>query len=331
MGKEVCSKEFSHGSSVTLTAAAVEGYRFTGWSGDCLETPATCTLTMDGAKSVTANFVKKKYKLTVGKSTKGHVTWGTHINCGSGAGGTKCVVNEVEHGASVSLAATPNAGYGFESWSGCPTTGANAATTTPCAFTMGKAEEVTPTFASTLTVDAGGPYPAKYFPENPTPVIVVPAFYTVTVTAVAAGGKPAYNYRWRHGTKTTSWSTSGSKPYGFRASEVESGGSTTVTATARDANNETASKDATINFGSASEAGGASGQASDALPVPLGGELILVWGGEDSLSAVSGDPSIATVAVDGTVIVVGGASAGGARIVVRVGSEEFQVPVQVGG
>ena len=36
-------------------------------------------------------------------------------------------------------------------------------------------------------------------------------------------------------------------------------------------------------------------------------------------------------AVDGTVIVVTGVSAGDTEIVVQAGSEEFRVPVQVGG
>ncbi len=51
-----CSAEFAVGSSVTLTAAAASGSSFSGWAGDCTGSAATCTVVMDRAKSVTAQF-----------------------------------------------------------------------------------------------------------------------------------------------------------------------------------------------------------------------------------------------------------------------------------
>jgi hypothetical protein len=50
------SAEFDEGTEVTLTATAGADSTFAGWSGDC--TGATCTLTMDAAKSVTATFTE---------------------------------------------------------------------------------------------------------------------------------------------------------------------------------------------------------------------------------------------------------------------------------
>jgi len=50
-----CSASFNSNTAVTLTATATTGSTFTGWSGSCTGTDP-CTVTMDAAKSVTANF-----------------------------------------------------------------------------------------------------------------------------------------------------------------------------------------------------------------------------------------------------------------------------------
>lgn len=52
-----CTKEYDHGTSVTLTATPNSGYFFTGWAGNCTGNSPTCTLTMDAAKNVTATFL----------------------------------------------------------------------------------------------------------------------------------------------------------------------------------------------------------------------------------------------------------------------------------
>ena len=50
-----CMENYNSGTMVTLTAAAASGSTFAGWSGACAGT-GVCTVTMDGAKSVTATF-----------------------------------------------------------------------------------------------------------------------------------------------------------------------------------------------------------------------------------------------------------------------------------
>jgi uncharacterized repeat protein (TIGR02543 family) len=52
-----CSADFV--GTIRLTAVPVEGYRFTGWGGDCAGcgTNSTCTINMDADKSCFANFV----------------------------------------------------------------------------------------------------------------------------------------------------------------------------------------------------------------------------------------------------------------------------------
>jgi len=51
-----CSGKFPGKSSVVLTAQTAVGSQFVGWSGACSGSANTCTLVMDGQKSVTAMF-----------------------------------------------------------------------------------------------------------------------------------------------------------------------------------------------------------------------------------------------------------------------------------
>ena len=51
-----CVQQFRARQSVQLTAYPNPGSVFTGWTGDCLGTSASCTVTMDKARAVTANF-----------------------------------------------------------------------------------------------------------------------------------------------------------------------------------------------------------------------------------------------------------------------------------
>src|SRR5437870_4029868 len=51
-----CSASYPSGTIVTLTATPSTGSTFAGWSGSCTTTSTTCTVTMSGARSVTATF-----------------------------------------------------------------------------------------------------------------------------------------------------------------------------------------------------------------------------------------------------------------------------------
>ena len=55
----ICSSSFSNGTIVTLIANAPGNRVFAGWGGDCSGTEPTCTLTMDGNKTVTATFNRR--------------------------------------------------------------------------------------------------------------------------------------------------------------------------------------------------------------------------------------------------------------------------------
>ena len=144
---------YAPGTVVTLTATPAAGYQFSSWSGDCSGSTNPCSVTMNAAKSVTANFTPLQHVLTVTSSPAA----GGSI---APAGGT------YPHGTVVTLTVTPNAGYQFSGWSG-DCSGTNA-----CNVTMDRARSVTATFTQlhVLTVTpspaaggsinpAGGTYP----------------------------------------------------------------------------------------------------------------------------------------------------------------------------
>ena len=108
--------EYLENSTVTLKATPEEHYEFTGWTGDVTSTDNPLTIIVDGNKNIIANFVKKKYTLTVfvNDENKGtiDVATGSH-----------------EYGTEVTLTATPKPSYKLLAWS-------NKATTPSITLTM---------------------------------------------------------------------------------------------------------------------------------------------------------------------------------------------------
>ncbi|OGR10329.1 MAG: hypothetical protein A2341_24055 [Deltaproteobacteria bacterium RIFOXYB12_FULL_58_9] len=144
-----CSLYFNIGTVVTLSAAAGASSTFAGWSGDGAScgTAATCVVTMNAAKSVTATFntTGPSYTLTVDPTTGsglGTVTSSPPgINCGSG--GSDCTESYVS-GTTITLTAAPNAISNFTGWGGDKDT---CTTATTCVLTMNLARNVTAKFA----------------------------------------------------------------------------------------------------------------------------------------------------------------------------------------
>jgi phospholipase C len=131
-----CTASFASGTSVTLTATAGSGFSFAGFGGAC--TGSACKLLLSGNQAVSATFAAvSPAQLTVSVSGSGTVTSSpAGIDCPS-----TCAAN-FNDGTSVTLSATPAAGYNFSGFSGA-CTGMN------CQLTLsgGQSVNVSGTFA----------------------------------------------------------------------------------------------------------------------------------------------------------------------------------------
>ena len=133
---------YHQGKSVLLTATPATGSTFSGWTGCSLASGYQCWVTMNMARTVTANFstaAPTYHTLTVNKSGNGSGTVTSSpagISCGSTCGAS------FAQGTLVTLTATPSSGSTFVGWSGaCTGTG------TTCQVTMSEAKTVTATFS----------------------------------------------------------------------------------------------------------------------------------------------------------------------------------------
>ena len=132
-----CGTEYTDGTVVQLTASSSSGYTFDAWSGDATGSANPVSVTMNGARNVTANFVSAPtcypLSLSVSPAASGSVTASPSPNCGS----------DYSPGTVVQLTASPSGGYTFDSWSGDATGSAN-----PVSVTMDGARNLTANFIS---------------------------------------------------------------------------------------------------------------------------------------------------------------------------------------
>ncbi len=175
-----CSAAFTSGTSVALIAEPASGSTFTGWGGDCSGDGA-CTLTMDGAHIVRANFSApgKTYSLTVNAGSNGSVT---------PAGTSTRNAGEV-----VSITAVPNSGYHFVNWTGnwgmiAHTTGAATTITMngDYAIQANFAANTSTSYALTLNATGGGTVTA--------PAGSTTSHTSGTVVTLTASPSPGYRF-----------------------------------------------------------------------------------------------------------------------------------------
>ena len=95
---------YLRGTTVCLTAAPAPGWEFLSWTGDAGGTSSNLCLVMDRDKSVTAQFGRIVFTLTV-----------TTVGGGAVAGNTQ---TNYLRGTTVNLSAEPTPGWYFQSWSG---------------------------------------------------------------------------------------------------------------------------------------------------------------------------------------------------------------------
>jgi uncharacterized repeat protein (TIGR02543 family) len=143
-----CTETYpTSGKIIKLTAVVGTNSLFTGWSGACSGTSTTCNVTVTNLQNVTANFNYITYDLTTAKVGNGIINSSpAGIDCG-----TDCT-EVVNKGSTITLTATPDAGYKFMSWTGC------TSTTNVCTITMTAAKTVTANFKAVfpLTVSKTG-------------------------------------------------------------------------------------------------------------------------------------------------------------------------------
>ncbi len=172
---------YTHGTTVTLTATAGAGYHFTGWTSAVTSSANPLVLTMDSTKTLVANFALNEYALTV-EATNGSVTKSPdHVT--------------YAHGTTVTLTATPEAGYHFTGWTSDVTTSTN-----PLVVTMDSTKTLTATFvinAYTLTVEVTGTTGTVSVSPEQTPYT---HGTTVTLTATPAVG---YHFTGWSGSETS--------------------------------------------------------------------------------------------------------------------------------
>jgi uncharacterized repeat protein (TIGR02543 family) len=102
----VPSGPYHYGDIVTLTGTANPGYSFNYWSGDASGSSSVTMVMIDGDKTVTAHFTQNIYTLTI---TADPVTGGSIAADPS---------PPYHYDDVVTLIATANEGYSFDSWSG---------------------------------------------------------------------------------------------------------------------------------------------------------------------------------------------------------------------
>ena len=95
------------GSSVSIAATPNSGYTFTNWSNGSTDNPIS--ITVNSNLTLTANFTKRSYPLSINIIGEGTVTEEI-INTGK--------TTDYEHGTTVRLTAVPNEGWGVTKWEG---------------------------------------------------------------------------------------------------------------------------------------------------------------------------------------------------------------------
>jgi len=138
------SATYEEGQTATITASPSSDYIFQSWSGATGSTNST-SVVMNSDKSVTANFVKKKFALTVSVEGEGTVTEKV-IKAGA--------ATDYTIGSVIELTANPSDEWLFVEWKGDVT-----GTENPIEITIDKAKNVSAVFVKKqypLTIEVEG-------------------------------------------------------------------------------------------------------------------------------------------------------------------------------
>jgi uncharacterized repeat protein (TIGR02543 family) len=127
---------YASGSSVTLTATAKTGYRFTNWteSGSVVSTSASYSFTATSNRTLVANFIQ---------------TYTIAVSASPTAGGTVSGGGTYVSGSSVTVNATAHSGYVFTKWT---QSGSTVSTSASYTFTATSNRTLVATFTPTYTI-----------------------------------------------------------------------------------------------------------------------------------------------------------------------------------
>jgi hypothetical protein len=143
----ICETNPSLGTQITLTAFTAPGSLFAGWSGCDQASGTSCTVTINGARRVSARFDLPT--ITVTSSGLGT---GTVISTPSGISCPGVCTAKFAPLATVTLTAAPAAGSAFQGWQGC-----DHPNGTSCTVSVNAARKVNAQFfRPTLTIASSG-------------------------------------------------------------------------------------------------------------------------------------------------------------------------------
>ena len=141
------TQQFEEGETVAITASPSSDYVFQSWSGAATGSTISTSVVMNSDKTVTANFVKKKFVLTISVEGEGTVTEKI-IKAGS--------ATDYTIGSVIELTATGKTGWEFKEWKADLTGTENPKEITIDASKTVKAVFVKKQFAVNITIEGEG-------------------------------------------------------------------------------------------------------------------------------------------------------------------------------
>lgn len=134
--------EYNENTSVSITATPQQGYEFSGWSGTTL-TGSSINVKVTSNQTITANFTRSIYTLTIGSVGIGEVTQQL-INSGRG--------EDYESGKTIRLTATAASEFLFYNWEQLNNNLSEYTYENPLEVIMDSSKTVTATFEERLPI-----------------------------------------------------------------------------------------------------------------------------------------------------------------------------------
>ena len=134
--------EYNENTSVSITANPQQGYEFSGWTGTTL-TGSSISVKVTSNQTITANFIRSIYTLTIGSLGSGEVTQQV-INSARG--------EDYESGNTIRLTATPENGFLFYDWEQLQNNLSENSYENPLDIVMDQSKTVTATFEQKLPI-----------------------------------------------------------------------------------------------------------------------------------------------------------------------------------